>query len=129
MKLSNEKMEAMIASCKNLLQRTDIIGYASAKNCHTFRDHIAEFIEIKERLVREHGTPQLDENGNGTGFFKISPDMKGYQEVIQKILKLAAIESEVNIFKIPISEVKGKLTGSEMLEIEWMIDWEDDKED
>ena len=129
MKLKNIEIEQMIDSILPLLDRKDIIGYAAARNVRIFRNTILEYTSKRDELINMYGEKELDDDGKETGrsFIKnTSPNIKTYAH---EIAEYAIIEHEVTIFKIPYDKVIGELTGSEILEIDWMLEDSDNPRD
>ena len=81
-----------------------------------------EHAKIKVDLLNKYGTDILDDSGKPTGRVALSPSDPHYDEVAKKLEETAAIEHTVKIFVIPFDEVKNKLTGREILQIDWMLD-------
>lgn len=125
----NIEMERMIAALKKHLGRTDMIGYAAARNTRILLAESQEYQERREELIRKYGKPETDENGKNTGRIKLlinSPEFADYEK---EISEWAMIEHTPPIYKISAEEVIGKLSGSEILEIDWMLkDFEDESE-
>ena len=124
MRFRNIDMDRMLTSLSGLLDRVDLIGYAAARNTRILRSEAQEYLNIRDSLIAELGEPQLDEDGNETGLLGIAMGTPAFEEFKQRIAQWAAIEHEPPIYRIPADEVIGKLSGSEILGIEWMLDWD-----
>ena len=120
--LTNNDMEAKIAVLEAFLDRDDIIGYVAARNTRRLQDASFEYAKMKADLLNKYGTDVLDDNGNPTGRVSLSPSDPHYKEVAEKLEKVSVIMHTVKIFVIPYDEVKNKLTGREILQIDWMLD-------
>lgn len=122
MKYTNAQMEVMLKSLKPLLERRDIIGYAAARNSRVLRDELTEFHAKRDELVLKYGESETDEDGNPTGQFYISVASPKFSEFVDAISVFDSLEHEPNLFKIKYDEAIGKLTGTELLECEWMFE-------
>ncbi len=125
----NIELEQMIESLMPYLNRKDIIGYAAARNVRVFRNAIVEYASKRDELISKYGEAEKDKNGNKTGRYFIkntSPNIKAYATDISEF---AIIEHDVTIFKIPYDKVIGELTGSEILDIDWMLEDSDSSRD
>lgn len=120
----NIDMENMLNSLSSLLDRTDIIGYAAARNTRILQTEAQEYLAIREKLIAKYGHPRMDENGNETGVYMLEFGTSEFADYESEIISVAEIEHFPQLFKIPASEVIGKLSGTQILAIEWMLDWE-----
>lgn len=121
-KHKNVEMERMIASLKKHLERTDLLGYAAARNTRILNNETMEYFDRREKLIVKYGVPEVDENGNETGRISLPFNSDNFKKYVEEIEEWANVEHEPDIYKIPASEVIGKLSGSDILEIDWMID-------
>ena len=113
----------MLESAKKYIDRKDIIGYAAARNVRRLKDDVlVEFNEKKNALLSEYGEPYLDANGNPTGRVYINPDSPNYSKFMGEYSKFSEIEHDFDIFKIKFDNAINNLTGSELLEIDWMFE-------
>lgn len=122
MKYKNIEMERMIDALKKHLERTDLIGYAAARNTRILQTESQEYYNRRDELVRKYGEEELDANGNPTGRVNLQISSPSFVEYSKEIEEWAFIEHEPDIFKIPASEVIGKLSGTDILAIDWMIE-------
>lgn len=121
MKLKNYVMDGLMDDLKPLLEHKGLLGYAAARNYRKLADATLEYTQVRERIFSEYGKPELDENGNPTSQYVIKLDDQDAQEAIQELRQYAEIEHEVELYKIPISEVIDELTGKELLTLELMF--------
>lgn len=121
MKLTNYMMDAMIERLKPFLERSDIVGYAAARNVRKLQDGCLEFQTKRQDLVMKYGTEQVDDEGNPTGSYVIKEGQEGYEETKGVLETLANLEHEVEIYQIPIEDTIGILSGREMLELGFML--------
>ena len=115
---SNAQMSVMLESLERFLGRRDIIGYAAARNTRILTDASLEFIRRKDELIREYGTD------DGNGCICINAESDNFPAFEREIAEYAVIEHEVELFKLPFDNAIDKLTGSELLEIDWMFEEE-----
>lgn len=120
---TNSKLSEMLEAAQNYIDRKDIIGYAAARNVRRLKDDVlVEFNEKKNALLSEYGDPYLDSNGNPTGGVYINPDNPNYSKFMEEYSKFSEIEHDFDIFKIKFDNAINNLTGSELLEIDWMFE-------
>lgn len=122
MKYKNIEMENMVSSLEPLLERRDILGYAAARNTRLLKTQAQEYFAIRDDLVLKYGKPQLDENGNETGQTELKIASPEFDQFLEELKPLMDIEHEVDIFKVPVKEAIGKLSGTEILELDWMLE-------
>ena len=121
-KYSNIEMERMMGSLEPLLERTDKIGYAAARNTRILKDETREYMSRREELVFKYGEDELDDEGNPTGRTMLALDSENFQKYAEEIQEWAYIEHAPGIFKLKYEDVIGKLTGAEILSIDWMLE-------
>ena len=121
----NIEMEQMIGALEKHLDRTDMIGYAAARNTRILMNEAREYFERREKLIQKYGKDQVDDKGNPTGRKELRFDSPEFKEYSDEIQDWALIEHSPNLFKIPASECIGKLSGRDMLDLEWMLEDED----
>lgn len=122
-KYRNIEMEQMLAVLEKYLERTDKIGYAAARNTRILRAETQEYFDRREKLIERYGEPQIGEDGNPTGMTELRFDSPKFAEYARDIEEWALIEHSPAIFKIPAEEAIGELSGTEILEIDWMLKW------
>ncbi len=122
MKLTNFKIEELVKELSTFLQRSDIIGYAVAKNIRTLLNASEAYSTTKDVLVQQYGEPVLDENGEETGKYRITAENPNFDKLVTDLNKIGNIEQEVDIFMISSEEVIGKLSGTEILKIDFMLE-------
>lgn len=120
MKLKNAQMDAMIQSLRPHLGRRDVIGYAAARNTRVLTDAACEYLMRKDEVVREHGIAEMDADGNPTGRFVM--DVAGNEDAMRELEEWGAIEHEADLFTLKYDEAIGKLSGQELLSIDWMFE-------
>ena len=127
--LNNSTINEYIGLLSNFLDRKDIIGYAAARNTRIFKDACVEYNSIRDELIAKYGEQEIDTDGNYTGRSFITTSSSNISKFVSELEPYAIIEHDVTIFKIPYSEVIGKLTGSEILESDWMLEDSDSPRD
>ena len=118
----NIEMEQMLAALEKYLDRTDKIGYAAARNTRILRNETKEYFDRREQLVGKYGKAQTDESGNPTGVTELRFDSPEFIEYAREIEEWALIEHAPNIFKLKYEEAIGKLSGTQLLELDWMFE-------
>lgn len=122
----NIEMEQMIAQLEPLLGRNDLIGYAAARNTRILMDETTEYRDLRHDLVMEYGTPEKGDDGNETGRYELRFDSPSWPAYEKEIAEWAMLEHEPDVYKIPAKSAIGQLTGKEMLDLEWMLEFEDE---
>lgn len=118
----NIEMEQMIAALEPLLERTDKIGYAAARNTRILRTEAQEYFERREQLIAKYGEPKLDEDGNPTGLTQIRIGSEGFAAYAEDIEEWALIEHSPQLFILKYEEAIGKLSGAQILDLDWMFE-------
>lgn len=122
MKLTNFAMETMINLLEPFLDDSELLGYAAARNIRKLQDGCKEYINKKVEIVKKYGEKELDADGNETGGFVVKETAEGFKQAAEELDKFGNIEHEVELFKIPISEAMGKMTGRQILELGFMFE-------
>lgn len=120
--MTNADMDAKILFLQQFLDRRDCIGYAAARNTRLLSTTATEYINRKEELILKYGSEEFDKNGNKTGRKMLSTNDLNFKKYAVEIDLYANIEHEVDVFKIKYSDVVGILSGSEILELDWMLE-------
>lgn len=118
----NIDMELMISALEPYLKRKDVIGYAAARNTRILREELTEYTARRDELVRTYGEANTDEEGNPDGTYTLSSTSESWGKFSKELSKFAEIEHDPQLMTIPAKEVIGKLTGQEILAIDWMLD-------
>lgn len=121
----NIEMEQMIAALDKHLERTDIIGYAAARNTRILMNEAREYFDRREKLIQKYGKDQVDDDGNPTGRKELRFDSPEFKEYSDEIQEWALIEHVPDLYRIPMSECIGKISGRNILELEWMLEDDD----
>lgn len=125
MRCKNIEMEQMIAALEKHLGRTDVIGYAAARNTRILREECFEYMQRREQLIEKYGEPEVGDEGNCTGRKQIRIGSDAFNAYASEIEEWALIEHEPKLFRIPVSKALDAISGNELLEIEWMFDWDE----
>ena len=121
MLITNYDMTTKIDQLSKYLDRVDIIGYAAARNIRRLEDSAMEFIKRRNEVLAKYGDVERDENGNDTGKRYITENSFHYNDVMDALNDIGEIKHEVEIFTIPYETVNGVLSGSDILELDWMF--------
>ena len=122
MSYRNIEMERMIDSLEPLLERTDKVGYAAARNTRILRNEIQEYLTRRDELIYKYGEQEVDEDGNQTGRTMLALESENFEKYADEIQEWAYIEHSPDVFKLKYEDVIGKLTGAEILSIDWMLE-------
>ena len=120
MKLKNTEMESMLSSLEKHLDRRDVVGYAAARNTRLLQGELREFLEFRNELVVKHGEEAAEGDAAPGGKF-ITPQSPSFGDFMAEYGPLCSIEHDVSLFTVPYDEAIGVLSGSELLEIDWMF--------
>ena len=123
MRLTNYEMARRLDQLDQLLDRTDVIGYAAARNARVLSQACSEYLQMQDRLICELGVPDTDEEGQETGSMRLDFDSPSFAEFRRAMDEIAPIE----LFRLPEGEAVGKLSGRQLLDLGWMFE-EDGKE-
>ena len=119
---TNEQMRLMLQSLEAVIDRTDIIGYAAARNTRALRDCAAEYLGRVDELVREYGEPVTDEQGEPTGGLVVPFESPRWAEFESKLAEWGSIEHEPTLYLVPYPEAIGKISGTQLLALDWMFE-------
>lgn len=119
---SNQEMEQMLGALDAQLPRKDMIGYAAARNARVLRNELVEYLSVRDGLVMKYGKPDVDEDGNETGSVSISPLSPEFPAFSDELRKFATIQHEPKLFRLRYEDAIGQLSGSELLELDWMFE-------
>ena len=127
---TNEQMRVMLDSLSeardsqgmSALDREDAIGYAAYRNARILRECCAEYIQRVQALGEEYGRPEMDAEGNPTGRTVVPYDDPRFGEFEEKMSAWGNIEHRPDLYRIPIGEAVGKLSGTQMLALDWMFE-------
>lgn len=126
---TNEQMRLMLDSLseardpqgRSALDREDLIGYAAFRNSRILRECCAEYIQRVQALAGEYGRPEVVD-GEPTGRTVVPYDDPRFGEFEARMREWGDIEHRPDIYRIPIGEAVGKLTGTQMLALDWMFE-------
>lgn len=122
----NIEMEQMIEAVKPLLARTDLVGYAAARNTRILMAETTEYRDLRQSLIMKYGAPEVGEDGSETGRYELRFDSPSWADYEQEVTEWAMLEHEPDLYRIPAKEAIGVLSGQEMLDIEWMLRFDDE---
>lgn len=122
---TNFQMENMVASLQSLLNRIDVVGYVAARNFRSLQRELEDYFAFKNKLITELGSEELDESGNPTGNVSIKVGSKEFDVFIEKMQPIGKSRCYPTLFKLEAEECIDLLSGSQMLEYDWMIDFDD----
>lgn len=120
---TNFQLSNMADSLSALLPMRDVIGYKAALNMRALSGLIGDFISIKDALVREYGKEVYDDNGTVCDYV-VTPDCDRFSEFISRVSEVGEVEHEITFHMLTDAEIIGKLSGEEMLAVDWMIEHE-----
>lgn len=122
MGFKNIEMEMMAAILEKHLERRDIIGYAAAKNINALHDEARVYLERKDALIQKYGEQIVNENGIPTPQYRLEVGTEGFDKYQEEIETFANQEGDPRLFMIKPEDVIGNLSGTEILELHWMIE-------
>lgn len=107
---------------KNLLDHKDIVGYAAARNTRLLSEASFEFIQKRDELIAKYGDAVFDDNGNETGEIALAFDSDKFPRFLEDLKPYAEIEQEINLVTLKYEQAIGLLSGTELLELDWMFE-------
>lgn len=122
MKFKNRVLEEMLQTVEKYLDRMDLIGYAAARNYRKIETCLKDLHGKRDELLVKYGVKKTDSNNPSRYEYCIGPNDHNYPEFIKLYSQFLDIEHDVDIFKIDYSEAIEKLSGKELLEIDWMFE-------
>lgn len=123
MRITNEQAGNMINALVPLLGRTDSLGYAAAYNTRTLTNEAIEYIQLHQQKLEEYGTPVLDDHGNQTGQYELEVASPNFERFRDETRDFALMEHDFEPYTVPVADAMGKVSGSQMLSVQWMFDW------
>lgn len=121
MKMTNAEMSTYVSMLEPLLERDDILGYIAARNIRAFREALTEFQEFKEEGIRKYGHHDVDENGDELPTISLYPGDEHWDEYAASMNEIMQVEQDVNIVTTSYENAIGKLTGQQILDLDWMF--------
>lgn len=119
---ANEDMMYMLMSMEPHLENaTGKFGYAIARNVRKIKDACTEYLQIRQDLITQFGTEQVDENGNKTGAIELKIGSDAYNEFKKQLDEYSEMKYDVEILKIPYETLPKDITAKDMLNLEWML--------
>jgi hypothetical protein len=122
MKLRNFEIEKLLMQLEEYLCHTNVIGYAAARNTRLMSDAIYEYTQKRDELIAKYGSPVLDKEEKGTGEIALSTESKNFPKFLKELRPYAEIEQEVNLVTLKYEQAIGLLSGTELLELDWMFE-------
>ncbi len=113
---TNLELEQMAEALQPLLDLADIVGYTAALNMRLITDAIAEYVGVKERLLRQYG------HESDGGVYAISQGDEGFDEFWGKFSEVAEVRHEVEFHKLPAERCVGVLTGRQFMDVWFMVE-------
>lgn len=122
MKLANCEIEKHISQLKTVLNHSDVVGYAAARNTRIMSEAITEYLQKRDELIAKFGNPVLDEEGKETGEISLSIESENFPKFLDELKPFAEVEQEINLVKLKYEQAIGLLSGTELLELDWMFE-------
>ena len=114
------QMVEMLRQLQPLLSHKDVWGYVAARNTRILNNQLIEYNKVHDELMERFGTPQ--ENENGVKMLGIKVGTPEFQQFCDALEPFANIEHEVEIMTMKYEETIDRLSGEEILAIEWMLE-------
>lgn len=113
MKFTNSVMFESIQTL-SAVKETGKLGYACARNLRRLLDACREYMEVRDRLLKQYGIDQ------GGGQYTFEPE--GARGFAAELQEYAAIEHEVDVMQVTEDVFcSGGLTTKEMFALAWMV--------
>lgn len=98
MKITNGTIVELIEVINKFQDVTGKLAYAMAKNRRILSEHMKDFEEVRNELVKKYGSE--DENGN----IFINRDSENYQAFVDEIVPILNILVDVDLFQLDKDE-------------------------
>ena len=118
--VKNIEAEAALSVLTKYLDRTDLLGYAAARNTRFLQDELTEYIAKKNGLVCKYGS--ADDDG-GVSIENGTPE---FAEFVKELTPFALLECEPRVFTIDYKHAIGAVSGSDLLVLDFMFKEVDD---
>lgn len=119
---SNIEIKEKILSLQPVLTLRNIVGYAAARNARVLTDALTEYTQFEREAIIKYGTADTDDNGRPVGTTSIAPDSEQFDNFIKEMVPLQELKQEVSVMMVKFDEVIGRLSGEEILSIDWMLE-------
>ena len=121
MELTNRSMDLCVNVLQRHLNHKGKLGYAAARNLRKMQESLTEYNQRKEELIKKYGEKETDDEGKETGVYRIPPNTEEIKKYLEEIREIADIKHDVEVFELNPEDVMDELTGSEILELGFMI--------
>lgn len=125
-KFSCFQMERMVMSLQPLLESTDVVGYVAARNVRILDSELEDYYNLKNKLIGELGTRDVDEFGNELSTSSIKVGTPEFDKFMEKITPVGQVESSPKLFILKAEECCGCMSGKQMIDLSWMVDFSDE---
>ena len=119
--VSQAEGASMATSAEPFCDDRGLLGFACARNARKLTDACLEFIKIRDAALKELGEEVAGADGRVVGY-RIGPDSEGWDRFKERVEPFESLECDVEIMTVPVAEVIGKVSGTESLTIDWMIE-------
>lgn len=118
--LKNSEVFNRLHSLKPLLTRNDMIGYIAARNYRFLSNSLVEYESIRVNLIKKYGEEGKDEHG--TPAYTLKMDSPNFKAFCDELAPFNEMEHEVELMTAKYDDAAGKLTGEEILAVDWMLE-------
>jgi len=120
--MTNFEIEHKLSIIQKHLSRSDLLGFAAARNSRLFSTELSEYLEKKDELIKKYGQAEIDSSGNPTGRYSIKIDSVEYETLYKELEPWGNADINIDYFKLKYSDIAGLISGNEILEIDWMLE-------
>ena len=111
--MTNEEMRKAIEVLSTAREKGKL-GYAIARNTRKLKDAAKEYLDMREKLIREHG--DKDEKGN------ITVSEKKWAKCQEEMEDIMGISHEADLFAVSSDDfMSGTLNSWQMERLLWMV--------
>lgn len=123
MKMTNKEMELTLNSLNMIitsdLELPSMVTLAMARNFRKLKEEAKEYLEKRQELITKYGK-KLDDGRVGIE----ATDKEAISKFDAEIGPLDSMEFDIDIYKIPISEFRGRMDDKGILfALEFMIEY------
>lgn len=121
MLMNNYQMAGALAELESLLERSDAVGFAAARNTKIFTEALSDYNRIREELIGKYGTHDKDDDGNELPTISIYPGYENFDQFMKEMNEIGIIEQDVPAVTLKYEKALGVLTGKQLLALDWMF--------
>jgi len=120
--LKNAQIVFILPSLQQLLHLRNRAGYAAARNYRILTEALIEYEAFKRELIMKYGEPDKGENGEELDTISIKVESPNFKAFCDEMDPFNEIEQELELMTAKYEDVVGRLSGEEILGVDWMLE-------